>query len=401
MLLPLTTDAPIYHLPIATVGLIVANFVCFFANGSGIDDVDHAWILHFGTINPLEWLTNMFSHADAVHLVGNMYFLWTFGFVVEGKLGWFRMLKLYLLIGITQSALVQFIMYIPGGTGALGASSAIMGLMAVCLVWAPKNEFSVLMFFLYRVFWFDVTIMWLSVWYLFWDSLSWLFMGFSMSTPALHLSGALVGFALGVLYVKKDWVDCENWDLFAVLKGTYGRFGDPSTTVGSHADPALLFGKEVDVSDIRVAEFSDDSRPRIRHDDRQELRRIERLIDAGHALDASESLMLLRLTASDALLDEIRLKRLATGLIRANAIDESEIALEEYVRRFPESAAWARLKIAQILLVERQRPAAALRSLKQIRLSQLSEDQQILAKKVAAEAKRQVKAGVEDTEEEW
>ncbi len=401
MLIPLSTDAPIYHFPFTTIGLILTNVACFVATGSGIEDVDHSWILHFGTINPLEWLTNMFAHADWVHLLGNMFFLWSFGLIVEGKLGWRGMLRIYLLIGIGQSALIQLIMFFPGGTGALGASSAIMGLMALCLVWAPKNEFHVILLLLFRVFSFDVTIMWYALWYLFWDFLSLLLHGLSMSTPALHLTGAMVGFAVGVLYVKRGWVDCENWDLFAVLKGTHGRFGDPSTTVGSHADPALLFGREVNVSDMRVAEPIGDDKPWTRRDGRNELQRIRSLIDSGHVLEASEALLSLRLRSSDAALSETHLKRLANGLIRANAVDESEIALEEYVERFPDSAAWARLKLAQILLVERAQPNAAMQSLKLIRLSQLPEDQQMLAKKVATEAKRQVRSGIVDAEHEW
>ena len=47
-------------------------------------------------IHPLQWLTNIFLHAGFFHLVGNMIFLWTFGFVVEGKLGWLPFTALYL-----------------------------------------------------------------------------------------------------------------------------------------------------------------------------------------------------------------------------------------------------------------------------------------------------------------
>ena len=49
------------------------------------------------------------------------------------------------------------------------------------------------------------------------------FLGLQASTPLLHSSGALWGFALGVVMLKARWVDCENWDLFAVMKGRHGR----------------------------------------------------------------------------------------------------------------------------------------------------------------------------------
>jgi hypothetical protein len=35
MLFPTGTDAPIYHFPVATIGLIAANVVCFCITGFG------------------------------------------------------------------------------------------------------------------------------------------------------------------------------------------------------------------------------------------------------------------------------------------------------------------------------------------------------------------------------
>ena len=37
-----------------------------------------------------------------------------------------------------------------------------------------------------------------------------------------HLIGAAIGFVVGTVLLKQRWVDCENWDLFAVINGTYG-----------------------------------------------------------------------------------------------------------------------------------------------------------------------------------
>ena len=46
MLIPYSTDAPIYHYPIATVTFIVINIICYFAfcigiSNSSLDDIDH------------------------------------------------------------------------------------------------------------------------------------------------------------------------------------------------------------------------------------------------------------------------------------------------------------------------------------------------------------------------
>ncbi len=396
MLIPIGTDAPLYHYPIATVGLIVANVICFVAIGFGAEETLDPWVLHFGVINPIEWLSTMFAHAGFFHLIGNMFFLWGFGLVVEGKLGWRRMLTLYLAIGIAQAALIQFIMLPWNRGGAVGASSAIMGLMGVSLVWAPKNELKVFFSLFFRIFIFDVTIMWYACFYLGWELVSWtLLHGMGMSTAALHLSGALIGFGAGVLYLKKGWVDCENWDLFRVWSGNYGRYADSSTTVSSYANPELMFGK----SDVAVKDdLPDDSRPK-RNSKR--LNRINEMIDCGDFIGASEEMLTHQLQDSDSQFNESRLKKLAIGLLRANMPDDAEIYLEEYVERFPDAAAWARVRLAQGLLVHHKRPSAALAELKQVRLSQLSEDQRTAAKKMAAAAKKQIKAGVLDAEPEW
>ncbi len=125
------------------------------------------------------------------------------------------------------------------------------------------------------------------------------------------------------------------------------------------------------------------------------------MIDCGDFIGASEEMLTHQLQDSDSQFNESRLKKLAIGLLRANMPDDAEIYLEEYVERFPDAAAWARVRLAQVLLVHHKRPSAALAELKQVRLSQLSEDQRTAAKKMAAAAKKQIKAGVLDAEPEW
>ena len=81
--------------------------------------------------------------------------------------------------------------------------------------------------------------------------------------------------------------------------------------------------------------------------------------------------------------------------------DDAEMYLEEYIERYPDDCTWARLRMAHLLLTHHRQPNAALQMLKRVRLSQLSEDQQRSAKKIAGEAKKQVKAGIQDAEPEW
>lgn len=394
-MIPYSTDAPIYHLPIGTLLLILANVVCFVVHGT-IDSTQHPWVLEFGSApNPLEWLSMMFAHDGVVHLVSNMYFLAIFGLIVEGKLGWNRFLRLYLSIGLIDAALTQLIMWPAVEGGAVGASSAIMGLMAICLVWAPKNELSVALWFWFRMFLFQISILAYAMFYIVWEVISLMLTQFQMSTPALHLIGFVVGFGVGTLYVKKEWVDCENWDLFAVMAGTHGRFGDETTTVGSHADPSLLFGKDVADAALLVCES-----PQSRKKTEGKLTQVNQLIDNGDYFEASECLFSLRMGSVTEDLSEPRLRRLAVGLHDGNAVDEAEMFLEEYEDRFDDQSDWCRLRSAQILLKNRNKPTAALKRLKLIRLSRLTKNQQVRARKLVSLAKQQVQSGTKDSPDE-
>lgn len=164
MLIPLTCDAPVYHWPFATVGLIVVNVLVFAftvtlmlePSENNVALFASLVLVHGSGIHPTQWLTSVFLHADIFHLLGNMLFLWIFGLVVEGKLGWWRFLLVYLGIGVAQSAIEQFAMlWLVEPSWSLGASSAIYGIMAIALVWAPKNEVNC---FYWLGFWFMGTV---------------------------------------------------------------------------------------------------------------------------------------------------------------------------------------------------------------------------------------------------
>ncbi len=65
-----------------------------------------------------------------------------FGLVVEGKLGWWRFLLVYLTIGVIYGALIQIVMLGAEPGVVLGASGVLFGLLAISLFWAPKNDMS-------------------------------------------------------------------------------------------------------------------------------------------------------------------------------------------------------------------------------------------------------------------
>ena len=138
----------------------------------------------------MQWVSNAFLHADIFHLLGNMAFLWTFGIIVEGKLGWYRMLGIYLLMAAAEGAIVQIMML--GSVGAsLGASGAIFGLMAMSLIWAPENRVDCLVLIVVRVVTYEVKVMVLVGLFLFFQFAGAVWTKMAMSSDILHLIGAI------------------------------------------------------------------------------------------------------------------------------------------------------------------------------------------------------------------
>ncbi len=401
-LIPINTDAPLYHFPYATIGLIVVNTICFVATGCATNErLLEPWLLQYGEgLNPLEWIPAAFAHGGFMHLIGNMFFLWGFGLVVEGKLGWRVFIPLYLAMAAAWGASVDLLTVHRTDGRCLGASGVIFSLMAISLVWAPKNEMHIVGFLVYRVVSFHVTIMVYSLWYLALNILELLLSKFEMGSSGLHMVGCVIGFAVGVVFLRKGWVDCEKWDLFSVLSGKYGRFaeenwalGSPSITGKVYGELPLPTGTDVNVTDaspaIRIRKTS------------SAMKQVNALIDSGDVLTAADELMTMRLRETDICPDEARMKRLAMGLLQAQAFDDAEIWLQEYIDLYPEDNAWARIRMAQLLLSQLRRPHAALQTLKGLSLAAVNEQLQTVAKKSVRAAKEQVRSGVQDEEPEW
>src|ERR1700678_3294835 len=167
MIIPWGTDAPIYHRPIITIAMIVANVLVFLGLPSA-QIMDWALVLGDG-LHPLQWVTNNFMHLGFFHHAGNMIFIWTFGLVVEGKLGWWRFLLVYLGLAAGESAGMQILVHPETPIHMLGASGVIFGLLAMCLVWAPMNEVGCIIWLGFTPNVFDISILWFVAGYIAFD----------------------------------------------------------------------------------------------------------------------------------------------------------------------------------------------------------------------------------------
>jgi membrane associated rhomboid family serine protease len=94
----------------------------------------------FGTGNFKIWqlVTYMFMHSTSMlfHIIFNMLTLWMFGSILENLWGSKRFIQFYFICGVA-SGIVQMLIE-PNGI-AVGASGAIMGLMAAFAYLFPNN----------------------------------------------------------------------------------------------------------------------------------------------------------------------------------------------------------------------------------------------------------------------
>ncbi|GAA4344742.1 rhomboid family intramembrane serine protease [Flaviaesturariibacter amylovorans] len=168
---------------------------------------------------PYQIATHMFMHSEAnfLHLVFNMFMLWSFGRQLESLWGPKRFLFFYLACGVGAAALhlgIQSLRCfelwdaiqsnpaaVAGGVDAispmLGASGAVMGVLAGYAFLFPNTEMSLLFIP------FPIKAKWYVLGVLLMDVLGWLnFTGQDNIAHLAHLGGAATG-ALLVFYWNK------------------------------------------------------------------------------------------------------------------------------------------------------------------------------------------------------
>lgn len=415
MFFPYNTDAPIYYFPYTTIGLIIVNTLMFFGfclQLGGPEPTDSALLLDYGTIAPWQWLTSIFMHADIMHLIGNMIFLWAFGLVVEGKVGPLVFLGLYLGIGVLQSGIEQSMMLFAGEGGSLGASAAIFGLLGVVLIWAPKNEFEVFWLFGFRMGTFEMPIMIFGFIQFAFEFVAVVLGSFQVSSGVLHLMGFGIGLAAGALWVKRGWVDCEGWDVFNVLRGNEGAraeheaFEDEAadlvkrsfvgrdkeaeqpkhTTPGySHENHKYNTADDPNMFADGLYAAEEDSTPTFEDD-------LQQLFDAGQYATAVKLIEKHKSSGNPIELSQPILAKLVRGLLGARSYEVAVPYMQEHAQRFSVARVPMLLNLAKTLLhLEKPRKAQkALRTAQKLEMDEKSKQQW---RTLAKHSKKQIEEG--------
>ena len=378
-LIPTGTDAPIYHPPIATGVTIFLNILLFILQVviTGFTD---QWALMYGTFNPIKCLISPYLHADFFHLLNNMVFLFVFGLIVEGKIGWWRFLLAYNACAFGESVLESLIMLWAEPGFSLGASSAIFGIMVIAFLWAPENDvhLKLLGIILFRPFAysFDVTVSTLTYIFVALNFAIAAFTGFEVSSAVLHLLGIPIGVAIGWGMLAARRVNCEGQDFISIMTGKRGQ--------------EQLTVEEISEREAHRKELAREKRQALTDG----LKMVAHYIDRGHYDVGFKRFEGLARKRNGLVLDESLLIKMINGLEKQPT--QSKLyrkTLKYYLSHYDRLKTNVSFKLAKKLLQQDQQPRKAMKILQELDQSTMSPAERKMLAKLARFGKQQIASG--------
>lgn len=223
-MIPYKDVNPTRRFPAVTVALIIANAAVFIAKlllGSYFYDV----VVQFGVV-PIRYFyegiemtggdihaftllerllppfTYMFLHANWMHIIVNMLYLWVFGDNIEDRMGRVRFLVFYLLAGLAAAA--AHVIANPDSAGPMiGASGAVAGVLGAYLMLYPKVKVRVAipLFILIPIGELPAYVV-LGFWFLLQLLQGWSSLGVDvLQSDAVAWWAHIGGFAFGIVFV--------------------------------------------------------------------------------------------------------------------------------------------------------------------------------------------------------
>ncbi len=147
-MIPLKDDVRSVRVPIINYIFIILNVLVFIYEvmlGNRLGDFiryygfipQNVFYNFFNTHTILTLFTSMFIHANLLHILGNMLFLWVFGDNIEDAFGHPGFILFYIISGLAGSFLHT--VFSPNSSiPSVGASGAISGVMGAYVVLYPR-----------------------------------------------------------------------------------------------------------------------------------------------------------------------------------------------------------------------------------------------------------------------
>ncbi len=416
MLIPITSDAELRYWPFATGIIILLNIAAFITQQllppytiyitpdpsqytideweyieSYLDENGGVWIegiegylayalSHGAGLQPIQWLTSFFIHADVMHLLGNMVFLWVFGHIVEGVVGSWKFAALYVGMGVLQNIIEQILFLGTFSPPSLGASSAIYAIMLLAAWFSPHDNVQCILILFIRLLFIKVPVLVMAGMYFVWDVLVSIYLNFQMTTALLHAMGGGIGFLVGYVLLKKGWVENDNKDALSLMRDLRGLPpATPIKTPKPDSKQELLAAAQADFERKQRIAISANS--------------LAMHLQAGNLNALMYQLNELRRKDPRYQWEESLLLQAINLAQKKERWDEVVSLSDIYLQHFVAKANAIRLNLAKVLLLKKTLPVRALKILKLLNSEQLDEKQVATFQKLVRECQRRIDDG--------
>jgi len=221
MILPIRTNISPRRTPYANYALIAVNVIVYLLQFR-IDSetgtiVFRAWVGHLmlnGSGRPYLWqfLSYAFLHANFLHILSNMYFLYLFGNNVNDKLGNIGYLCFY-FSGAIFSGVGHVL---TGGGDVIGASGAVAAVTGAYLVLFPQTLITVIYWFFF-IGMIEIPALYLILLkMILFDNI--IARGSALVAHDAHLAGYAMGVLTMVIMLATGLITGSSFDLWAMIK---------------------------------------------------------------------------------------------------------------------------------------------------------------------------------------
>jgi membrane associated rhomboid family serine protease len=229
MIIPLGTDSRLRNTPYMNWALIAANVLVFvFIQHLHRDVYGHLSLdlsrpddlftsrFDLSPREPSLWsfITYAFLHANWMHLIGNMLFLWIFGNNVNDKMGHAGYLGFYLGGGVFAG--IAYVLLQHTAAPVIGASGAIAAVTGAYLCLFPRSHITI--FYIWYFFGrYEVPSLWFILFFFAKDLLL-NFAGDTGVAHVAHIGGTVFGFTVSFVMLWLQLLPRDQFDVVALIK---------------------------------------------------------------------------------------------------------------------------------------------------------------------------------------
>lgn len=142
-------------IPIITIFICVACILVYLFAHNGRDQL--ALAFYPNTLNVLKMFTSVFAHADLMHLVGNLFFFYSFARTIETQMSAVGYLLAFVLFVFVTNLAYAWSAQEPIPT--IGLSGVVWGYMGIFLFRYAKEDISCFVWFIWVARTFQVPVL--------------------------------------------------------------------------------------------------------------------------------------------------------------------------------------------------------------------------------------------------